>query len=119
MNITSFTYETKNRFQIAAYKWVNEEKPKAIIQIAHGMAEHAKRYDHFAHFFLSKGFHVYANDHRGHGDTIHLPDERGFFAPEKGVEKVVSDMKQLNDIIHEENPGVPRSEERRVGKECR
>ncbi|HLR64629.1 MAG TPA: lysophospholipase [Pseudogracilibacillus sp.] len=107
MNITSFTYETKDRFQIAAYKWMNEEKPKAIIQIAHGMAEHAKRYDHFAHFLLSKGFHVYANDHRGHGDTIHLPDERGFYAPEKGFEKVVSDMEQLNDIIHEENPGVP------------
>lgn len=107
MDFTQFTFDTKDRIKITAYKWISKEKPKAIIQIAHGMAEHAKRYEDFASFLVEQGYYVYANDHRGHGKTINLPDERGFFAPEKGFDKVVEDMKQLNEIIHEEQPNVP------------
>src|SRR5690606_789941 len=43
----------------------------------------------------------------GHGGTIQAPDDRGFFAEDKGFEKVVSDMKRLTDIIKEEQPEIP------------
>ncbi len=51
---------------VACYKWVIDD-PVAVIQIAHGMGEHAKRYDTLALELNTQGFSVYANDHRGHG----------------------------------------------------
>ena len=44
-------------------------KPKAIFHIVHGMAEHSKRYERLAGELVKCGFIVYADDHRGHGET--------------------------------------------------
>lgn len=54
---------------IALYIWDEVQQPKAVVKIAHGMAEHSARYDHFAQYLNSKGFIVVMNDHRGHGLT--------------------------------------------------
>ena len=35
---------------IQCYLWNDVKKPKGVVQIAHGMAEHARRYDDFACF---------------------------------------------------------------------
>jgi alpha-beta hydrolase superfamily lysophospholipase len=53
---------------ISYYEWP-VAKPKAIIQIAHGLGEHARRYDDMAVTLNRSGFSVYADDHRGHGQT--------------------------------------------------
>lgn len=37
--------------------------------LVHGMTEHIGRYDDFARFLASKGFHVEGHDHIGHGKT--------------------------------------------------
>ena len=42
---------------------------RGVIQINHGLAEHAARYARFAETMAALGFHVYAHDHRGHGAT--------------------------------------------------
>lgn len=105
--MNSFTLETSDRMNIHVYNWDITDKPRAIIQIAHGMAEHAGRYNDFARFLNKHQFIVYANDHRGHGKTISLPDEQGFLAAENGFKRVVDDMKLLNDHIHEEHPNLP------------
>ena len=52
--------------EIFVYEWP-VESPKAIVQIVHGMAEHAGRYDAFARFLNGHGYYVVADDHRGHG----------------------------------------------------
>ncbi len=44
--------------------WDQVEKPKGIVQIIHGMAEHSARYETFACFLNKKGYIVYADDHR-------------------------------------------------------
>ena len=49
--ITSF-----DKTKITCYLWDKVEKPKAVVQIFHGMAEHAKRYDDFAKFLNKKGW---------------------------------------------------------------
>ena len=41
--------------ELACYLWDEVESPKAVVQISHGMAEHASRYDDFA-TALSAGF---------------------------------------------------------------
>lgn len=56
-------------YKVYRYLWNDVEKPKGIVQIFHGMAEHAKRYDNFAKFLNSKGYIVFADDHRAHGKT--------------------------------------------------
>ena len=50
------------------YVWA-PGKPKAIVQIAHGVGEHALRYETLAQALVSAGYAVYADDHRGHGAT--------------------------------------------------
>lgn len=109
VNRTNFRFETQDRIEINAYRWESDRphEIRGIIQIAHGMAEHILRYEDFCRFIVEHGFIVYGNDHRGHGGTIKAPDDKGFFAEENGFEKVVSDMKQLSDIIHSEHRDVP------------
>ena len=46
------------------------QNPKAVVYIAHGMAEHAGRYEHFAKLLNESGYDVYADDHRAHGESM-------------------------------------------------
>lgn len=54
---------------IYIHEWLNVKNPKGIVQIIHGMAEHAERYTCFAEFLNQNGYLVIADDHRGHGKT--------------------------------------------------
>jgi alpha-beta hydrolase superfamily lysophospholipase len=47
--------------------WLPERAPRAIVVIAHGLAEHGGRYADLAGRLVGKGYAVYALDHRGHG----------------------------------------------------
>jgi acylglycerol lipase len=50
-------------------KWLpkNNQKPRAIVFIVHGVGEHSGRYDHVARMMVKKGFAVFSLDHQGHG----------------------------------------------------
>jgi alpha-beta hydrolase superfamily lysophospholipase len=95
--------------KVFCYKWLPKinTPPKAAIQIAHGMAEHAKRYDRFARFLADSGFCVYANDHRGHGNTAGLSGKIGHFADENGWRLAVKDMHAITNFIKGQYPGLP------------
>ena len=56
-------------YEINVYVWDEVKNPKAVVQIAHGMAEDAARYEDFAKFLNKNGYIVLADDHRGHGKT--------------------------------------------------
>ncbi len=100
-----FTYESKDGNIIYCYKWANEN-PKAVLQIAHGAVEHAKRYDDFANALVQKGYAVYANDHRGHGKTAGSPDKVAYFSDSKGgFSLAVDDAHELTKMIKKENEG--------------
>lgn len=62
-------FESFDKTIIQCYLWDDVKAPKGIVQIVHGMAEHARRYDDFAKFLNSNGFIVWADDHRAHGET--------------------------------------------------
>nr|WP_318546702.1 alpha/beta hydrolase [Mycobacterium lepraemurium] len=47
--------------------WTPEVAPRAVLVLAHGFGEHARRYDHVARRFGAAGLVTYALDHRGHG----------------------------------------------------
>ena len=62
------TFVSKNgKTKVNYYEWSNGEKPKAILQIAHGVTEYAERYTKLAEYLSDKGIMVIANDHIGHG----------------------------------------------------
>jgi alpha-beta hydrolase superfamily lysophospholipase len=67
MPSSTFTYPAAGGTQITAYRWDPAGAPRAIVQITHGMGEHARRYEHVARALNEAGFVVYAQDHRGHG----------------------------------------------------
>lgn len=54
---------------IYLHVWEEVASPRGVVQIVHGMAEHAGRYDAFARHLNEHGFIVVADDHRGHGRT--------------------------------------------------
>jgi alpha-beta hydrolase superfamily lysophospholipase len=78
--------------------------PKAVLQIAHGMAEHSARYNEFATFLAEHGYAVYMEDHAGHGPNAKI---KGFFAEKHGWLSVVNDIKSLMDEAKAANPGLP------------
>ena len=47
--------------------WSPEGAPRAVLMVAHGMAEHGGRYSCFAEYFAARGYAVAALDHCGHG----------------------------------------------------
>jgi len=51
--------------------WSTDEKPKAILQITHGMTEHICRYKKFAKELCSQGIAVAGFDLRGHGNNLY------------------------------------------------
>jgi alpha-beta hydrolase superfamily lysophospholipase len=109
MQLKDFKFLTEDNTEIMVYKWVPDEdkKNRAVIQIVHGMAEHAARFNEFADFLTKNGLVVYADDHRGHGKTAGSLDNVGFFAEKDGWDLVVNDEFELTQKIKNENRGLP------------
>jgi alpha-beta hydrolase superfamily lysophospholipase len=105
--VQTFTIESNDNIKVRAYCWLPEEKPVAVLQIAHGMQEHALRYDHFARWLNSKGFAVYANDHIGHGASINSMDEISHFPRKDDWQRSVDILHNLTLKIKSEHPGLP------------
>lgn len=103
----SFHLKAPDGVSIAVHCWHPGGQPKAAIQIAHGMAEHGLRYERFAEPLTAAGYVVYANDHRGHGQTALERQALGHFADDQGWERVLEDLAQLNRHIAVELPNLP------------
>lgn len=87
---------------ITYYKFEPEQSPKIVLQIAHGMAEKALRYQKLAEIFQQNGIGVYLNDHRGHGASAHK--DYGYMGKGDVFLKMVRDVKSVTDIIHRDHP---------------
>jgi alpha-beta hydrolase superfamily lysophospholipase len=105
---TTFSFRDPEGYEIFVYRWGPPEgvSPKAVVQIEHGAAEHALRYERFARMLNQNGYIVYADDHRGHGKTAGTMDKAGICGSD-GWDWMVKDTKQLTDIIKENHPGLP------------
>jgi len=104
-DMTEFTLDTADGAAVAAFRSAPSGPIKGIVQIAHGVAEHAGRYRRLASRLNAAGYAVYANDHRGHGRSSEVHG-RGDFGPE-GFQALVDDMAALTKVAKRENPGKP------------
>jgi alpha-beta hydrolase superfamily lysophospholipase len=107
MKSKTFTLKGKDGAQFFVYSWAPDSKPVAVVQITHGMAEHAARYERFAEALTKAGFAVYAHDQRGHGKTAGSLEKVGWIAEKDGWDLVVDDVHRLTEHAKKENPGVP------------
>lgn len=99
--LASPTGATLNVFHRAA-----EGRTRGVVQVNHGLAEHAARYARFAGALAARGFHVYAHDHRGHGATTAPDAPPGRFAGEDGAAKVIADVAAVHDHVAAAHPGL-------------
>lgn len=92
---------------IRAVEWRPEGEIRAVVQIAHGVAEYIDRYGAFANFLCEHGIAVIGNDHLGHGGSVSEGAPRVWFSEENGWEHVVDDMHELRLEGGRRFPGVP------------
>ena len=74
-------------------------KPKAVLLVLHGLAEHSGRYMNVVDYFVPKGYAIYGLDQRGHGQSEGM---RGY------VEKFsyyINDLKTFFDIVRSKHSG--------------
>ena len=88
---------------VHCYQWKMNSDPKALIHIAHGMGEHAARYDWTAQKLNEAGYQVTANDHRGHGQTADILGDFG----EDGWNRAIEDLHEILQQLKMNHPGIP------------
>lgn len=84
----------------------DDGQPRALLQLAHGMAEHKERYIPFMEFMADHGFGCIINDHRGHGGSVKKREDLGYFY-ENGAEGLLSDLHQITLYIRRKFPDLP------------
>ena len=92
---SEFTFRADDGTRLLGRRWLPDRAPRAIVQIAHGLAEHSARYARLAGALNSAGYGTYANDLRGHGPSCD-PADLGHFADADGWAKCVGDLWTFN-----------------------
>ena len=105
------TFTDNFGIEITFYEWPVADA-KGVVQLAHGLGEHARRYDHVAAALNRAGFSVYADDHRGHGLTGANQVKRGQIKRQGnlgkgGMTATIEQVHQLTEMIRAENPSLP------------
>lgn len=100
------TINTADGHAIPVITWRPKDKPAAILQIFHGLSEHAERYARFANASTAAGYAVVAHDHRGHGRAC--PESGlGHFSDADGWTLILQDAKSVQDDAGRQYPGLP------------
>lgn len=102
----TITLHGRHECPLSVYRQV-PEKPKAIVQIFHGMGEHKERYEDFIAFLNKNGYGAYIHDHRKHGLSVNTPEEVGIFNKEDNWNDVLDDCYFVTRKIMKEHKDVP------------
>jgi alpha-beta hydrolase superfamily lysophospholipase len=103
MQETTLTVATADGIELQTFRWAPEGAPRAVVQVQHGLAEHAARYRRFGQALAGAGYLVYAPDGRGSGRTA--AGRYGQWGPD-GWPGWVDDLARLNARIRQDNPGL-------------
>jgi alpha-beta hydrolase superfamily lysophospholipase len=106
MRADTFQFTASDGASLFVHRFLPEGPARAVVQVAHGMAEHGARYARFAEALCARGYAVYADDHRGHGQTSPSEADRGWVQREDGWERLVLDQAELIARHKQEHPGL-------------
>mgnify|MGYP000510080834 CR=1 FL=1 len=100
---TEHSFDGVGGVRIVYDVWTPDEREtRGVVVLAHGFAEHARRYDHVAARFAESGLLTYALDHRGHGRSggkrVYLRD----------ITEYTADFHALVSTAADEHPDLPR-----------
>lgn len=114
MHTTTLTYASADgRSRSHAVLWepdgaaLPDFRPRAVVQLVHGMAEHVGRYEPFAEFLVNSGFVVCGEDHVGHGRTAPSPEDLGHMPLRGGRDVLLADVHQLRRTVTGHYPDAP------------
>ncbi len=102
----SYSKDSFGEFTIKGYKWYTHSIPKAIVVIAHGMAETIERYDDFANTLIQNDIFVYGHSHRGHGLTAGNQSNLGIIG-DNGWMKMKEDLRRIVEYAKSDYPDIP------------
>jgi alpha-beta hydrolase superfamily lysophospholipase len=103
---TRVDFDSAGGLIVAAYRWQPSGDPRGIVQISHGGGEHALRYADLARALTEEGFVVYAQDHRGHGNTAASEADLGLLGGD-GWAELVRDIDRLRLQARGQHPSIP------------
>ena len=103
---SEFVFDAEDGARLLGRRWLPAGRAKAMVQIAHGLAEHSARYARLAGALNAAGYGAYAFDLRGHGPAC-APDDLGHLADADGWTKCVGDLWTFNRLIASEQPEAP------------
>lgn len=97
----------KSKIHAVRYRPKDTGKIRCVLQVVHGMAEYAQRYEEFAQFLVERGFVVTGDDHLGHGKSVGENGKQGYFCEQDPATVLVRDVHRLKKMTEECYPHVP------------
>lgn len=105
---SEFYYPSKDGVtSIHAIEWIPVSRPRAVLQISHGMVEYIDRYNEFAEYLCERGVYVVGQDHLGHGQSVTDEESHGYFHAGNGNQYVIGDIHELRRRTRQRYPDVP------------
>ncbi|MHA1940135.1 MAG: alpha/beta hydrolase [Candidatus Hodarchaeales archaeon] len=101
MEHTEESFTAHDGTELYFQKWKPETKPKAIVQIVHGLAEYSTRYMNVVEALIPAEIAVYSKDHRGHGKSGGIRGHVNRF------EDYLVDENDFTQLIKKKEPGIP------------
>lgn len=80
--------------------WLPDDKPRAIILVAHGLGEHINRYTNLINDVVPLGFAVCGPDHQGHGKS------EGIRCYVDRFQVYIDDLKTFCEMVKKEYSGL-------------
>ena len=97
----------ESKIHAVRYRPEDPGKIRCVLQVVHGMAEYAERYEEFAAFLVERGFVVTGDDHLGHGKSVGDKGKQGYFCEQDPATVLVRDEHRLKKMTEEAFPHVP------------
>jgi alpha-beta hydrolase superfamily lysophospholipase len=106
-NASGMVHTSDDGLELWVHHWIPTGETRAVLQVAHGMAEHGLRYAKLAARCNSQGIACYVHDHRGHGKSVPSGEEPGHMADDNAFNRAVDDLHHINRRIAKSHPGIP------------
>jgi acylglycerol lipase len=101
MEHTEYYWKSADGITFYSQTWLPAVKPKAIINLIHGLGDHSTRYDAWARQFAENGYIFRSFDLRGHGRS---DGKRGYSS---NYQKLIADITMFIHLGKEEFPDLP------------